>query len=87
MQYLQSNQTTTFFLKQLTYNVLHYAKVLTLLRTVQQYVVVDVNHGDKKVQDVRVKVQSVLHNGVVVVSYSDQHQEATHTKCLRKCAV
>ena len=35
-------------LKQLTYNVLHYAKVHTLLRIVQQYVVVDVNHGDKR---------------------------------------
>lgn len=41
----------------------------------------------QKVQDVRVKVQFVLHNGVVVVSYSDQHQEAMHTKCLRKCVV
>lgn len=74
-------------LKQLIYNVLHYDKVHTLLRTVQQYEAAELNHGDKKVQDVRVKVQSVLHNGVVVVSYSDQHQEATHTKCLRKCVV
>ena len=31
--------------------------------------------------------QSVLHNGVVVVSFSDQLQEAIHTKCLRKCVV
>lgn len=28
-----------------------------------------------------------MHNGVVVVSYSDQHQEVIHTKCLRKCVV
>ena len=56
--------------KQLTYNVLHYVKELTQLKIVQLYVVADVNHGDKKVQDVRVKVQFVLHNGVVVVSYS-----------------
>lgn len=41
----------------------------------------------QKVQDVHVKVQSVLHNGVVVVSFSDQLQEAIHTKCLRKCVV
>ena len=26
-------------------------------------------------------------NGVVVVSFSDQLQEAIHTKCLRKCVV
>lgn len=41
----------------------------------------------QKVQDVLVKVQFVRHNGVVVVSYSDQHQEAILTKCLRKCVV
>lgn len=41
----------------------------------------------QKVQVVHVKVQSVRHNGVVVVSYSDQHQEVIHTKCLRKCVV
>ncbi|SLE51875.1 Uncharacterised protein [Mycobacteroides abscessus subsp. massiliense] len=67
MQYLLSNLIIAFYLKLSTYNVRHYAKVLTLLRIVQQYVVVDVNHGDKKVQVVHVKVQSVRHNGVVVV--------------------
>ena len=54
--------------KQLTYNVLHYVKELTQLKIVQ-YVVADVNHGDKRYRT-RVKVQFVLHNGVVVVSYS-----------------
>ena len=39
----------------------------------------------QKVQDAR--QGTILHNGVVVVSYSDQHQEAMHTKCLRKCVV
>lgn len=41
----------------------------------------------QKEQVVHVKVQSVLHNGAVVVSYSDQLQEVIHTKCLRKCVV
>ncbi len=41
----------------------------------------------QKEQVVLVKVQSVLHNGVAVVSYSDQLQEVMHTKCLRKCVV
>ena len=42
----------------------------------------------QKVQDVRVKVL-VLHNGVVVVSYSDQHQEAMHKmpKKMRRLAL
>ena len=56
------------------------------VKIVQLYVVADVNHGDKRYRTC-VKVQSVLHNGVVVVSYSDQLQEAIHTKCLRKCVV
>ena len=64
--FLLSNLIIAFYLKLSTYNVRHYAKVLTLLRIVQQYVVVDVNHGDKR-QVVHVKVQSVRHNGVVVV--------------------
>ena len=41
----------------------------------------------QKVQDVRVKVRFVRHNGVVVVSYLDQLQEAMLIKCLRKCVV
>lgn len=41
----------------------------------------------QKVQVVLVKVQSVRHNGVVVVSYSVLHQEVILTKCLRKCVV
>ena len=41
----------------------------------------------QKEQVVHVKVLSALHNGVVVVSYSDQLQEAIHIKCLRKCVV
>ena len=35
-------------LKQLHYNVLHYAKEHMLLKIVQQFVAVDVNHGDKR---------------------------------------
>ncbi len=31
--------------------------------------------------------QGTIHNGVAVVSYSDQLQEVMHTKCLRKCVV
>lgn len=67
MQYSQSNLTTKYYSKRLTYNALHYAKEHMLLKIVQLFVAVDVNHGDKKVQDVHVKVQSVLHNGVAVV--------------------
>lgn len=40
----------------------------------------------QKEQVVLVKVQSVLHNGVAVVSYSDQLQEVMHTKCLRNAS-
>ena len=73
-------------LKQLHYNVLHYAKEHMLLKIVQQFVAVDVNHGDKRYRTCASRYDS-CHNGVVVVSYLDQLQEAMLIKCLRKCVV
>ena len=65
-------------------NVLAFAKVLTRLKTVQQYQVVDVNHGVKKELDVLVKVLSAHHNGVVVVLSSDQLHVLTDTNFHKK---
>ena len=70
--------------KLLIYNVRHYAKVHILLRIVQLYVVVDVNHGDKRNRSCTSRYYPRSNGGVVVVSYSDQLQEAIHIKCLRK---
>ena len=64
--------------------MLAFAKVLTRLKTVQQYQVVDVNHGVKKELDVLVKVLSAHHNGVVVVLSSDQLHVLTDTNFLKK---
>ena len=54
------------------------------VKTVQQYQVVDVNHGVKKELDVLVKVLSALHNGVVVELSSDQLHVAMRTNFLKK---
>ena len=54
------------------------------LKTVQQYQVVDVNHGVKKELDVLVKVLSAHHNGVVVVLSSDQLHVLTDTNFHKK---
>jgi large subunit ribosomal protein L4 len=51
----------------LSANAPAFAKVLTQLKTAQQYLVVVVNHGVKKELDALVKVLSAHHNGVVVV--------------------
>ena len=56
----------------------------TRLKTVQQYQVVDVNHGVKKGLDVLVKVLSAHHNGVVVVLSSDQLHVLTDTNFHKK---
>ena len=49
-------------------------------KIVQKYLVVEENHGDKKEQDVLVKVLSVLHNGFTVVLYLLQSQEILKRK-------
>lgn len=54
------------------------------VKTVQQYQVVDVNHGVKKELDVLVKVLSAHHNGVVVVLSSDQLHVLTDTNFHKK---
>ena len=58
------------------HNVHHYVKELMILKTVQKFVVVEENHGDKKELVVLDKVQLELLNGVVEVLYSDLLQEA-----------
>ncbi|ABF35100.1 LSU ribosomal protein L1E (L4P) [Streptococcus pyogenes MGAS2096] len=61
-----------------------FAKVLMRLKTVQQYQVVDVNHGVKKELDALVKVLSAHHNGVVVVLSLDQLPVHTDTNFHKK---
>jgi len=67
--------------------VLAFAKVLTRLKTVQQYQVVDVNHGVKKELDVLVKVLSVLLNLEVVEQYLELLHVTMHTALIKKFAV
>lgn len=57
------------------------------VKTRLKFAVVVVNHGVKKELDVLVKGLSALLNGVVVVRYSDLHQEAMRTNFLRKFVV
>ncbi len=54
------------------------------LKIALKFLVVVVNHGVKKELAVLVKDLSALHNGVVVVQYSDQHQEAIAINYLKK---
>ena len=57
---------------------------LTQLKTVQLFQVADANHGVKKELDVRVKVLSAHHNGVVVVLSSGQLHVHTATNFHKK---
>ena len=66
------------------FDVVAFAKVLMRVKTVQQYQVVDVNHGVKKELDVLVKVLSAHHNGVAVVLSSDQLHVHTDTNFHKK---
>ena len=61
-----------------------FVKELTQLKTAQPFQVADANHGVKKELDVRVKVLSALHNGVVVELSSDQLHVAMRTNFLKK---
>ena len=72
------------YLMLLSVNVHDFVKELTLLKTALQYQVADANHGVKKELDVRVKVLSALHNGVVVVPYLVQLLVHTPTNFHKK---
>jgi len=64
----------------------HKVKTRSEVRALK-FAVVVVNHGVKKELDVLVKGLSALLNGVVVVRYSDLHQEAMRTNFLRRFVV
>lgn len=64
-----------------------YVKELIKLKTVLKLQAVDVNLGNKKELDVRVKVLSVLHNGVAVALFLDQLQDLTLTSYLKRYVV